>query len=502
MIDNLFYSMRGLWIKSPALIVGLHLLIGICFSLHFDWRYACFSAGLILPLLCHPKHKLLEQALLLAATFALGVLWGSTSIHQHQATTTPTTGSALFSIHNVQLQNSLFYSSYLYKGELTYFQSEEGQEMYHIPCQIYPPKGCERPLANCSYFIQGNLEISDKGLARLQSEDPWQKIAHSFSYAEMRFQAKQAFHSFIFAKIKDRNAAHFLYSLCTGELENKIMAKEFGKLGLQHILAVSGFHFSLIAVFCSFILNRLMARKAAMIGLIVCLSLYFFFLGASPSVFRAWIAITVWSIGQLIGRKSNGLNTLGVCLIIELLYNAQSIFHIGFQFSFLCTAALLILTPMTLDWMALILPKRTPEQLSYFPLPDRISYLACCFLRTSSAVTLSVHIASIPLCFYHFQSFPVLSLLYNLFFPFCTGISLFLLLSALVMGLLFPFLAGLIHSLNTVLTTYLLGVTEHIPRFLDYTFTLPPFDLFYILSYLFILLITSTCVNNKNLNLL
>lgn len=498
MIHQLCDRTKLLWFSSPALSMGLQLLIGICFSIHWDICYILLSLILALPL-CHRKKRLIEQSLISTTTFLIGSIWGTVSLHHLSPTKEPILGSAIFKIEDLKIKKSIFHSSYLYKGQITYFQSDNGKELYQVPCQVYPPKGYERPLANSSYFIRGKIDVSTDGSTRFKTEGPWTKIDNTFCLAELRFKTKLRFKSFIFKKIKNKNAAEFLYALSTGELENKIMAKDFGKLGLQHILAISGFHFALVAVFCKFLLNAALSRKTALFGLIICLTGYFIFLGSSPSVFRAWIAITMAAFAELTGRRSSGLNTLGVCLIIELICNPNVIFHIGFQFSFLCTAALLILTPKTLEWMSIFFPKRTSKELSDFPILDRIAYLPCSFLRTSMAVTLSVHLASIPLCLYHFQSFPVLSLFYNLFFPLFTAISLFLLLSSSLIGLICFFPASVIDWINTLLTSALVDVTEHTPRIFDYSIRLPSLDLFYVIAWIFIVLLFIPQIKNNNL---
>src|SRR5690606_6031061 len=141
-----------------------------------------------------------------------------------------------------------------------------------------------------------------------------------------------------------------------------------------------------------FILHKLFSEKISLIFLLALLSSYFFFLGSSPSVFRAWIAIALWTVSKLIQRKLNGKNALGTCLIIELLFDPRSIFHLGFQLSFLCTAAILLLTPITLGWMQAIFPKRSSSEIQGFCKTERIAYLGCCFFRTVLAVTLAVHI--------------------------------------------------------------------------------------------------------------
>jgi predicted membrane metal-binding protein len=80
-------------------------------------------------------------------------------------------------------------------------------------------------------------------------------------------------------------------------------------------------------------------------------------------VFRAWTAIVIHILGNFLHKKSNGLNTLGVCLLLELLFFPNNLYNLGFQFSFACTFGILFLSSSTTRYISYIFPKRTSEQI-------------------------------------------------------------------------------------------------------------------------------------------
>lgn len=485
MIAKLSSGAPWLWKKSPALCLGLQFLLGIAFASTKDLFLIFIAILLLLPFVLQ---KMQVKTYICALSCLLGLIYGNFQNGKEYNVLDPIKGYAVFSPTSVQLQTSHFHSSYVYKGELQYFSSDEGETLTHLPCRLYAPSGSDRPLASSSYFLKGVLCKVDRHGAEFQAEGSWQKVDNTYSFAETRFKAKKAFQKFVNKQLPNKKVASFLYALCSGEVEDKLMSYEFSKLGLQHILAVSGFHFALIALFIGFIIKKILPEKAALIFLILSLSLYFFFLGNSPSVFRAWIAITLWAIGRLFNKKSSGLNTLGVCLLIELLYSPNCIFHLGFQLSFLCTAAILLCTPTTIKWMLLFFPKRSSDEILNLPKPDRIGYVGCCFFRSALAITIAVHIVSVPVCLYYFHTFPLLSLVYNLFFPLLTGLSMFSFMSASLLAFFLPPVSKLLNVINTQFTSFLMQMSASPPQLLHYSINVSAIPLWIVLLYLSLLL--------------
>jgi len=99
--------------------------------------------------------------------------------------------------------------------------------------------------------------------------------------------------------IPSARSASFLKGISTGDFEDHMMVMELGRFGLQHIMAISGFHFSLVALIISTLFAGFLPRKMASSTVIFLLSCYFLFLGCSPSILRAWVMIFVVLLGTI-----------------------------------------------------------------------------------------------------------------------------------------------------------------------------------------------------------
>ncbi|WP_026259497.1 DNA internalization-related competence protein ComEC/Rec2 [Desulfobacter curvatus] len=140
-----------------------------------------------------------------------------------------------------------------------------------------------------------------------------------------------------------------LTALVTGQKEmiHEKTRDNFSKVGLSHILAVSGLHMSLVAfgffsVFI-FILNRQpsyvitgRAKKTAGFLTLLPLTAYAFFAGFSPSTQRALIMAAVFLTSFLMEKEKDPLNTLYFAATLILLIDPGALFSISFQLSFSC----------------------------------------------------------------------------------------------------------------------------------------------------------------------
>ncbi|MFQ6042777.1 MAG: ComEC/Rec2 family competence protein, partial [Candidatus Poribacteria bacterium] len=181
----------------------------------------------------------------------------------------------------------------------------------------------------------------------------------------------------------------------------------FKNSGIMHILAVSGLHVGMIA-FAGFLLFNLLFKLFASLidaiiqfrrgsspsedsppaktfqfitaekyvyaltaGLVI---LYACIVGYRPSVIRASVIIILYFIAKIIDRDTDLLNLLGFAALLLLLFNATSLWEIGFQLSFATTAAIIYFMS---KWEVLLalLPKSKPFQLAnkIFLLPLGIS---------------------------------------------------------------------------------------------------------------------------------
>lgn len=461
--------MRKFWSEHPALLYSILTLIGISMGFHHRWI-------LIFPLILLLIQPL-KRALLAFGFFMIGFLIVTSHYHFPDLPKEGMQGTGRFVIHSISTSSTTFGKQWRYRGTLKQF---DGCHVQNLPCSLSFSAKSEinRPVANRDYWISGLLQRSNNGFyfLKINERTPWYKIPNSFSFAESRFQAKESVSKYIKRHIIGSNSANFLAGIATGNFEDRIMIQEFVRFGLQHIMAISGFHFSIIASILSMGFLLIFPRKTGSLLLIFAMSTYFLFLGPGPSILRAWISISIALMAHFLERDSSGLNALGISILVISLYDPYMTQMLGFQFSVATTAAILLFFPLLDDATSLLLTHRSLTEMIKM---DRLNQHAYCFLtmfRKGLALTLAVNIIAFPLMLFYFQKFPWMSLAYNLFFPFMVSISMLL----LIIGLIFP----PVHTLNSYYTHFMLNIVSNMPMTVDYILRVKPIPFELIVVYL------------------
>jgi competence protein ComEC len=179
------------------------------------------------------------------------------------------------------------------------------------------------------------------------------------------------------------------------ELENAYSAS-----GAMHVLAVSGLHVSIIYGLLLFLLKPLQkhasSRWVIAILSLICLWIYAFVTGLSPSVLRAVTMFSFMVIARPMGWTTNIFNTLAASAFILLLYNPYLIMSVGFQLSYLAVMGIISLQrPLYNLWTA-------PQVFL-----DKIWQI--------TTVSIAAQIATFALGLLYFHQFPVYFLFSNLF---------------------------------------------------------------------------------------
>lgn len=464
-------TLHSFWREHPALLLALSFCIGTSSFLFWETPWNFLFPLLWSLYLIYLRRPLLLLSLVGSIVYA-AFLYGSAPILEN-----PKQLEVFFSIHSIQSHHSPFHKGLLYKGEI---YLKEGI----FPCSIYH-RGIDPPKATHDYFIQGTLKQRGPYDYSL-SPKKWIPRNKNWKLVELRHQMKESLRKFLKKNLSAKSAM-FLGSLITGDVEDRQLRYDFGRLGLQHILAISGFHFGVLIAFCSFFLSFAFSRFWKYVILIAAINIYFIFIGALPAVQRSWLTAGLYLCAKLFHRQTTGLNLLGCAMLLELCLNPLVSANIGFQLSFLSCAGILILHPVFEKALRIWLPKRTPDEigeLSYF---SKHGCLFSSILRQALSLTLSVNCTILPVLLYHFHQFPLLGLFYNLFFPFLVSAALFMLLLSLSCQLLFPLLTPYLFSLTDWITTQLLNLASHPPLQLDYSLWVTSFPAWIIPFYLFIL---------------
>ena len=419
------------WEKNRALLFGLVLFLGCLFALQTPWA-----------LLCCPF--LIPKKYVFHASF-LFLLPCSLVYHVY---TFPPTGSeveGIFYIHSIR-KSDRFGQGWTYQGIL---KTEEGR----LLCRSFS-KSYLAPSA--AYRVKGRVNALHGRLYALKTTEPWKFEKSLYNLVGIRLAAQEYVKSYIKKHISQKRAAHFLTGMITGQLEDRILRGEFGELGLSHLMAISGFHFALLALTFHLVLRLFLPPKPEALCLMILLTAYFLFIGSTPSILRAWTVAMIFLLGQLLEKRGTALNSLGVALCLSILWSPLSTLTLSFQLSFLATAGILFFYPFCNRMLSLWLPKRSLKVVIEKRWFWQQGYILISFLREALALTLAVHLTVFPLLIALFHTAPLNGLLYNLFFPFLASLALMFFLVSLVLG-------HWAHVLNGYYCEWILQLVESPP---------------------------------------
>jgi len=250
------------------------------------------------------------------------------------------------------------------------------------------------------------------------------------------------------------------------------LKQSFRATGTAHVLAVSGLHAGIIygVIISIFILlfgKRVRHNRIIQFSIIVILWLYAFITGLSPSVIRAVIMLSIFSIANIAGRKGFTYNTIALAAFFMLIYNPFYLYDLGFQLSFTAVIFIRFLQPY-LSNIFIIKNKYTKRIWALFTL------------------SLSAQIGTFPLCLYYFGTFPTYFFISNLFVVPLVSLLIYLGFIIVFTGTVFHFFP--VYIVKTILELFV-TVLQFLVSFMVYAI-----KLFENLPY--------ALIENKNISLL
>ena len=461
---------ESFWQKHPALIYGTSALLGVNFVFGNPLNTSLFT--LIFFLLLFFKAPSLRKESLIALLM-LG-LFGTYSHNLYLLPSVPETclkGNATVEITEIKV-SEIYAKKWLYKINIKEFRDTSGTLIgKNIPASLLLPFKKERPSAKAIYTISGTLKKTLHNQYRLSVNQTtqWVQNRRSFNLTEWRYQAKNTLQNYLKSKIKHPKSALFLTGIATGNFDDLMMTHTFSRFGLLHLMAISGFHFAIIAALFSLFLNLLFSQRNTSVILILSMTCYFLFLGSTPSILRAWIMILILLMGQLFQKEAVSLNSLGIAIFLILIYDPLMSQQLGFQFSCITTAFILLFASPIELLLQVIFPKRSLATVVTMRLSDRQMFCLLASARQMLSLSIAVNLSAIPMSLFAFQSFPLLSLIYNLFFPTLVGLSIFLLILSLFTSILFSPFTDTLFFLSSVFTNMTLNLIYNVPLNFDFT---------------------------------
>lgn len=237
---------------------------------------------------------------------------------------------------------------------------------------------------------------------------------------------KNAVHD-LYQKNFDPLYAGFALSVISGdktELDSE-MYSNFSRVGIAHIVAISGLHVGFLVVMLLWMLKRSRFNRWVKLSIVVgVLSVYAIFCGASPSVVRASIMAVILLIGNLFGKQTDSLNSVSLAGVLILLFAPLFLFDLGFLLSFAGVFGIFFLYPV---------------------LKNALKFLHYKWIIKSLAITLSADIATLPIIANHFGFISVVSCISNLVLVPLFGFIFMLLFVLTIICLILPFLGFLLR---------------------------------------------------------
>lgn len=401
----------------------------------------------------------------------------------------PQFGQALFQPKLIKKSQSPFGWNTLYEGKLYFFNAD--LKVSHLPCRIYSPLYGKGHKADCDYLLTGTLIPHGRTHFQFKPKT-WREAEGSRRFAQKRYETKNSVRAFLKKKCRNTRVYRLFSSLCTGDLAERSLSYDFCKIGLSHILAVSGFHFSMISLFLYFLLGRFLPFRFSALFMLIMLTALFLYMGEGASITRAWIVLLVPLLAKLLDKESHALNSLCVAFIVAFLVDPLVTTGLGFQLSYLATFALLTLTDPFEKLLTYLLPIRTKERALLLSTFDKHFYIVAAYLRKGLALSLAINMTTLPLILYTFGKFPLLSFFYNLFYPLGIAATLFILLLSLLIPPLFPLAEGM--------GAFLVRTTTFAPQALNFYLHTPPFPAYLLIVWFALLSLLLTKIAHSGDN--
>ena len=155
---------------------------------------------------------------------------------------------------------------------------------------------------------------------------------------------------------RHERTAPLLKAFLTGDRTglSKEAVAVFRRSGASHLLALSGLHIGIIYAVLSrglSVFGNAPAVRAGRFAVTVPATLGFTLMtGASPSIVRAFLFISLSELAALLGRQRDPMKIFSAALTIQLVLTPQVITSIGFQLSYAAMLGIFLFFPPMRRW--------------------------------------------------------------------------------------------------------------------------------------------------------
>ena len=143
----------------------------------------------------------------------------------------------------------------------------------------------------------------------------------------------------------DFNTGSFLSALIVGDRSDLSgnVRLNFSRLGISHILALSGMHLAILTIAINFLFIKLGVKKKARVTVLAFLVLFYMGLtGFSASVLRSGIMLIISGILYLLAAKSDAITSLAISVSAIVIINPVSVYDTSLWLSAFATLGVIV----------------------------------------------------------------------------------------------------------------------------------------------------------------
>lgn len=172
---------------------------------------------------------------------------------------------------------------------------------------------------------------------------------------------------------------------------DELILTNYQRLGIVHLLAISGLHVSFLTGMVFFIGIRIgVTREKMMVVILIFLPIYAILSGGTPSVLRSCFMAMLFTFLLFWKKRMSAITSIGTVYLVMLLIQPNMLFNIGFQLSFAVTFAIM---------MSFLIFQKYPQKIMQLLI-----------------VSIVCQLAALPILLYHFYEVSVLGVLLNVFY--------------------------------------------------------------------------------------
>ncbi len=295
----------------------------------------------------------------------------------------------------------------------------------HIKSELASFDGSDNFDAESYYFSKGiSGEISSYDSLEILSFDT---PTLSYTFNEMRESLQRR--AILFS---DYDSGTLLTALLLGERDalSSQVSLDFTRLGITHILALSGMHLTILAAAINALFSLFKIGKKARLIITVILSvLYMAFTGFSVSVARAGLMLILTTLLYLLTRGSDSVTSLSVAVTFICIVTPYAIYDLALWLSAFATLGVIIFA----------------EYSQHIPKTTRIPLRVLRYFAVSILASVFAIIMTLPITLGKFYGTSAISPIATLIFSVLTELIMYFGTVVLLLGGIFPFLGkGLI----------------------------------------------------------